>query len=72
MPFDILDIIEFRCEWIIDINCDEFPVRFSFVEKSHCSEDFDLFDLAWIADFFADFTDVNWVVVAFGFGFGVG
>lgn len=71
MSLDILDIIQFWRKRVIDINGDEFPVRFALVEKSHCSKDLDLFDLPWIADFLADFADVNGIVVAFCFGLGV-
>jgi len=72
MSFHILDIIQFRGKGIIDVNSNQFPIRFSFIEKGHGSENLDLFDLAWVADFFADFADVDGIVVAFCFGFGVG
>ena len=72
MPFHILNIIQFWCQRIIDINSNQFPICFTFIEKGHCAEDFDLFDLAGVTYFFADFADVDGVVVAFGFGFGVG
>jgi hypothetical protein len=72
MSFHILDVIQFRGKRIIHINRNQFPICFSLVEEGHCSEDLDLLDLAWVTDFFADFADVDGVVVAFCFGFGVG
>ena len=71
MSFYVLDVVEFGGEGVIDIDSDDFPVSFAFVEQGHCAEDFDLFDLAGVADFFANFANVNGVVVAFCFGFGV-
>jgi hypothetical protein len=69
VSFDVLNVVEFCGEGVVDVDGDDFPVCFAFVEESHCAEDFDLFDLAGVADFFADFADVEGVVVAFCFGF---
>jgi hypothetical protein len=69
MSFDIFDVIKFGSERIIHVNSDEFPICFSLVEKCHCSKNFDLFDLSWISDFFANLADINWVIVTFCLGF---
>ena len=69
MSFDVFDVIQFGGERIIHVNSDEFPICFSLVEKCHCSKNFDLFDLSWISDFFANLANINWVIVAFCFGF---
>ncbi len=71
MALDILDIVEFWCQWIIDINDNDLPVSLLLVEKSHDTEDLDLLDLSWVADKLTNLADVEWVVVALGLGFWV-
>ena len=67
MPFDILDVIELGRKGILNVNDDDFPVGFALVEKRHDAKDFDLFDLADVSDLLADFTDIQGVVITFGF-----
>jgi len=67
MPLHIFNIVEFRSKWIGHVHDDDFPIRFAFIEESHDTEYFDLFDLTYVADLFADLADVERVVVAFGF-----
>jgi hypothetical protein len=69
VPLDIFDVIELRSQRVIDINNDDLPVGFFLIQQSHDPEDFDLLDLAGVADKFANLTDVKWVIVALGFGF---
>ena len=63
MPLDVLDIIELRGEGIVNVDDDDLPVRLALIEKRHDSENFDLLDLANVSELFADFTDVEWVIV---------
>ena len=67
----VFDVIELRSQWVIDINNDDLPVGFFLIQQSHDPEDFDLLDLAGVANEFANLTDVKWVIVALGFGFRV-
>jgi hypothetical protein len=71
MPLDILNVVKLRCKRIVDVNDDDFPVGLAFVEEGHDAEDFDLLYLARVADLFADLADVERVIVAFCFCFGV-
>lgn len=71
MPLHIFYIVEFRSERIGHVHDENFPIRFAFIEESHDTEYFDLFDLTYVADLFADLADVERVVVAFGFGLDV-
>src|SRR5271168_4859225 len=63
MSFHVFNVVEFGSQWIIDINSNDFPIRFTLVEKSHCPENFDLFDLSWVAHFFANFAYVKGIIV---------
>jgi len=66
MSFDILDVIQLGCKGILNINNYDLPVGFSFIEKSHDTEDLDLLDLADVANLFADFTNIKGVIIALG------
>ena len=68
MSFNIFDVIEFGSQWVIDIDGNDLPVGFTFIEESHDTQDLDLLDLTRVADLFTDFTDVQWVVVTLGLG----
>jgi hypothetical protein len=67
VSFNILDIIEFRCQWVVDINHNDLPVSLFFIKQSHNTKDLDLLDLSWVADQFADLTDIQWIIVTLGF-----
>lgn len=69
--FDIFNIVEFGGEWVVDVDDNDFLVGFIFIEESYDIKNFDLFDLIGVVDKFINFVDVEWVVVIFGFGFGV-
>lgn len=68
MAFYVFDVVEFGRQGIVDVDDDNLPVGFAFVEERHHAEHFDLLDLAGVCDGFADFADVERVVVASGFG----
>ena len=72
MTLDVLDIVQARCQWIIDIDDDDFPIRLLFIEESHYTKDLDLFDLARRCNELANFADVKRVVVALCLSFRVG
>lgn len=67
----ILDIVELRSKWIIDIDDDNLPISLFLVEKSHNTENLDLLDLTSVADKLADLADIKWVVIALSLGLGV-
>jgi len=69
---DVLNIVQFVGERIINVDNDDFPVGLALVEESHNTEDLDLLDLAGVADLLTDLTDVERVVVTLGLGFWVG
>lgn len=72
MTLDILDVVQFPGEGILDVDDDDLPVGLALIEERHDTEDLDLLDLSDIADLLADLADVEWVVVALGFRLGVG
>lgn len=72
MTLHIFNVVELGSKGILDIHDDDFPIGLAFVEQRHDAEDFDLLDLADIADLLSDFANVEGVVVAFGLGLGVG
>lgn len=71
MALDILDVVELRCQRVVDIDNDDLPVSLLLIEESHDTEDLDLLDLAGVTDKLADLADVERVVVALGLGLGV-
>lgn len=68
MSLDILDIIELWREWVVDVDDDDFPIRFFFVEQCHNAKNLDLFNLTSVAYKLADLADIKWVIVTFGLG----
>jgi len=64
VALNILDIVEFRSQWVLLIDHNDFPVGFLLIKKGHNTKDFDTLDLARSSDELTDFTDVEWVVVA--------
>ena len=71
VALDVLDVVEFGGQRVVDVDDDDLPVGFAFVEEGHHAENFYLLDLAGVSDCFTDFTDIERVVVAGGFGVGV-
>ena len=68
MALDVLDVVQFGCEWVLDVDDDNLPVRLALVEERHDSEDLDLLDLSDVADLLANFADIQRIVVAPGLG----
>lgn len=89
VTLNILNVIQFGCERIIDlkrfcqfwhemnvllathIDDNNLPIRLLFIKERHDAEDLDLLDLAGVADKLADFANIQWIIVALGFGLGV-
>lgn len=71
MSFNVFDIIESRCQWVIDIDDNDLPICFLFIEKSHDSQNLHLLDLAWGSHQLTYFAHIEWVVVSFGLSFGM-
>lgn len=67
MPFNILYIIKFRCQRVLHIDYNDFPVCLTLVEKSHYAQDLDLFDLTNITYLFPYFTNIKGVVITLRF-----
>lgn len=68
MPLHVFNVIELRSKRILDVNDDNLPVGFTFIEKCHDAEDLDLFDLTNVTDLLANFTDIEGVIIALGLG----
>jgi len=71
MPLYVLDVIEPGRKGILDVDDDDLPVRLAFIEECHDAQNFDLLDLADVSDLLADLANIEWIVVALGFGLGV-
>jgi len=71
VPLNVLNIVELGGKWILNIDDEDFPVGFSFIEQRHDTQNFDLLDLANVSHLLTDFTDVKGVIVAFGLCLGV-
>lgn len=72
VSLDILNIVEFGGQRIVDIDNNDLPVSLTLVQKSHHTQNLDLLDLANVSNFFTDFTDIQWIVVTLGLGLRVG
>lgn len=68
MALNILDIVESRCQWVVDINDNNLPVCFFFVEQCHDTKYFDLLDFTPGSNKLANLADIKGVVVTLGFG----
>ena len=71
VPLDILNVVQFGSERILDIHDEDFPVGLAFVKESHDAKDLNLLDLADIANLLANLADIEGVVVTLGLGLGV-
>jgi hypothetical protein len=68
MALDVLDVVQFGCEWVLDIDDDDLPVSLAFVEERHDPEDLNLLDLSNVTDLLANLADIQRIVVAIGLG----
>lgn len=68
VPLNVLDVVQFGSKRVQDINDDDFPVGFAFIEKCHDAKDFDLLDLASVSNLFADLTNIEGIIVTFCLG----
>lgn len=60
--------VKLRSERIIDIDSDDLPVSFTFIQESHDTKDLDLLDLTSVANLFTNLNDINRIVVTLGLG----
>lgn len=68
MALDVLDVVQFGCKWVLDVDDDDLPVSLALVEERHDPEDLNLLDLPNVTDLLANLADIQRVVVASGFG----
>jgi hypothetical protein len=71
VAFNVLDVVELGSKRVVHIDDDDLPVSLFLVQQGHDAEDLDLLDLAAIANEFADFADIERVVVALGLCLGM-
>lgn len=71
MPLNVLDIIEPWCQWIVDVDNNDFPISLFLVEQCHDSKDLDLLDLTGGCDKFTDLAYIKRVIVSFRLGLGM-
>lgn len=72
VTLNILNVVQLRCERVIDVNDDDLPVSLALVEQSHDTEYLDLLDLTRLRDELAYLADVERVVVTLLLGLWVG
>ena len=63
MSLDVLNVVESRCQWVIDIDDDDLPVGLLLVKQGHDSEDLHLLDLSWSGNKLTNLADVEGIVV---------
>ena len=66
MALDVLDVVQFGCEWVLDVDDDNLPVRLALVEERHDPKDLDLLDLSNVANLLANLADIQRIVVTPG------
>jgi len=67
MSFHVLYIVQFRRKRVLDIYDYDLPIGLALVQQRHDAENLDLFDLAHVSDLFADFADIERVIITLGF-----
>lgn len=72
VTLNVLDVVQARCERVVDIDDNDLPVGLTLVEESHHTEDLDLLDLTGLGHELADLADVERVVVTLLLGLRVG
>jgi hypothetical protein len=68
MTLDVFNVVQLGRERVLNVDDEDFPVGFAFVEKGHDAEDLDLLDLSDISHLFSDLANVQRIVVASGLG----
>ena len=68
VPFDVLDVVELRGQWVVDVNHNDLPVGLFLVEQSHDAKDLDLLDLSGVANELANLADIKWIIVSLCLG----
>ncbi len=68
MALDVLDVVQFGRERVLDVDNQDLPVRLALVEERHDPEDLDLLDLSDVTDLLANLADIQRIVVAPGLG----
>ena len=71
VPLNIFDIVELRCQRVVDVDDNDLPVSLLLVEESHDAQNLHLLDLSRVSNEFTDLTDVQRVVITLGLGFRV-
>jgi hypothetical protein len=71
MSLNVLDIIELRSQWVIDVNGNDFPVCFFLVQKSHHTKYLDLLDLTCVSNGLPNLAHVEWVIITFRLSLGM-
>lgn len=66
--FNIRNVVGLVCLWVIDIDGDNFPIGFTFIDQTNDSEYFNLYNLTMFGDSWTDFNDINRIVITFGIG----
>jgi hypothetical protein len=67
MSFHIFNVVQFRCQRVVDVNSDDFPVGLLFVQKSHDSQYFYDLDLPRISHEFPNLADIERIIVTLCF-----
>lgn len=68
MSLNILNVIELRSQWVVDIDDNDLPVGLLLIEQGHNTENLDLLDLTRVSDQFTNLANVQWIVVTLGLG----
>lgn len=68
VTLDVFDVVELWSEGVMDVDDDDFPVCFAFVEQGHDAENLDLLDLTCVTNLLADLADIKRVIVTLGLG----
>lgn len=68
MSLNILNVVESRCQWVIDVNDNDLPVSLLLVKQSHDSQHLYLLDLPWSCDKLTNLADVEGIIVTLGLG----
>lgn len=64
MPLNVLDVIELGRKGIQDVNNENLPVSFPFIQQCHNTEDLDLLHLTNVCHLFTNLANIKRVIVA--------